>query len=114
MGSALSTVGDYLVPDNIADFLAGGRNRDGVRAPLEQPVSELGWSPRGVAFGAGLPIGIGGLLGWTLMSGKMKSVPEKRKLKELQTLLKREIAADSLSAGIDLSADADGKPKYNL
>ena len=98
----------------LGDFLFGGRNRDGVRAPLEQPVSELGWSPRGVAFGAGLPIGIGGLLGWTLMSGKMKSVPEKRKLKELQTLLKREIAADSLSAGIDLSEDADGKPKYNL
>ena len=67
-----------------------------------------------MAFGAGLPIGIGGLLGWTLMNSKMKSLPEKRKLKELQTLLKREIAADSLSAGIDLSEGADGKTKYNL
>lgn len=114
LGSALSTVGDYLVPDNIADFFAGGRNRSGISAPLEQPASELGWSPRGVAFGAGLPIGIGGLLGWTLMNSKMKSLPEKRKLKELQTLLKREIAADSLSAGIDLSEGEDGKAKYNL
>ena len=98
----------------LADWFGGGRNRGGERSPIAPPASELEVSTKGLSFGAGLPIGIGGLIGWTLMNSKMKSVPEKRKLKELQTLLKREIAADSLSAGIDLSEGEDGKPKYNL
>ena len=61
----------------------------------------------------GLPVGIGGLVGWKLMNESMKEDPERRKLKELNALLRRQTGEEVLHAGIDLE-DQDGRVKFKL
>jgi hypothetical protein len=61
----------------------------------------------------GLPVGIGGLIGWKLMNESMKEDPERRKLKELNALLRRQTGEEVLHAGIDLE-EQDGNVKFKL
>jgi hypothetical protein len=61
----------------------------------------------------GLPVGIGGLVGWKLMHESMKEDPERRKLKELNALLRRQTGEEVLHAGIDLE-EQDGNVKFKL
>ena len=61
----------------------------------------------------GLPVGIGGLVGWKLMNESMKEDPERRKLKELNALLRRQTGEEVLHAGIDLE-EQDGNVKFKL
>jgi hypothetical protein len=79
-----------------------------------RPSSDNLVSTPGFGLMLGLPVGVGGLLGWALMNQKMKSDPQQRKLKELNNLLKRDISLDSLSAGIDLDESSQGKPTFKL
>ena len=79
-----------------------------------RPSSDNLLSTPGFGLMLGLPVGVGGLLGWALMNQKMKSDPQQRKLKELNNLLKRDISLDSLSAGIDLDESSQGKPTFKL
>ena len=78
------------------------------------PSSDNLLSKNGLGFMLGLPVGIGGVLGYFLMNQKMKSEPQQRKLKELNNLLKRDISLDSLSSGIDLDEGSEGKPTFKL
>lgn len=61
----------------------------------------------------GLPVGIGGLVGWKLMNESMKEDPERRKLKELNALLRRQTGEEVLHSGIDLE-EQDGNVKFKL
>lgn len=84
-------------------------------AVVDTPSSEKSvFSGPGIGYYVGLPIGVGGILGWALMNQKMKSEPQQRKLKELNNLLKRDISLDSLSSGIDLDESNEGKPTFKL
>ena len=84
-------------------------------AEPDTPSSEKSvFSGPGIGYYVGLPIGVGGILGWALMNQKMKSEPQQRKLKELNNLLKRDISLDSLSSGIDLDESNEGKPTFKL
>jgi Protein of unknwon function (DUF3008) len=69
---------------------------------------------QGLAYSLGLAPGVGALLGWMYMNNKMKDDPEKRKLKELNSLLKRDILSGALSSGIDIEQAEEGKPKFRL
>ena len=85
------------------------------KTAVDTPSSEKSvFSGPGIGYYVGLPIGVGGLLGWALMNQKMKSEPQQRKLKELNNLLKRDISLDSLSSGIDLDESNEGKPTFKL
>ena len=85
------------------------------KTAVDTPSSEKSvLSGPGIGYYVGLPIGVGGLLGWALMNQKMKSEPQQRKLKELNNLLKRDISLDSLSSGIDLDESNEGKPTFKL
>ena len=78
------------------------------------PVHGIGIGPQGLAYAMGLAPGVGALLGWMYMSHKMKDDPEKRKLKELNTMLKRDMLSGALSSGIDIEQAEEGKPKFRL
>ena len=89
-------------------------------APSDTPAAPMsteygpGFGPQGLAYALGLAPGVGALLGWMYMSHKMKDDPERRKLKEMNTLLKRDIASGALSSGLDLEETEEGKPKFRL
>ncbi len=77
--------------------------------------SGIGYSPQNLAYTIpGLATGIGGLLGWWMMHQTLKKDPEVRKLRELQSFLKRDLASQSLSAGIDLEETPEGKSTFKL
>ena len=64
-------------------------------------------------YALGLPAGVGALIGWKMMQDRMENDPERRKLKELNALLRRETAAKVLEGGIDLEEEG-GKVKFKL
>lgn len=83
--------------------------------PASQPAAGVGIGPSGLAYTAGLAPGAGALLGWMLMHRYMKKDPEAQKLRELNALLKRDIASGALSSGIDLEeGKEEGKPTFKL
>lgn len=73
-----------------------------------------GFGITGLSYILGLAPGAGALLGWALMNRHMKKDPDKQKLKELNNLLKRDIASGALSSGIDLEEGKEGKPTFKL
>ena len=82
--------------------------------PAEADPHGLGLSIPGAAYALGLAPGVGALLGWWMMNNKMQDDPEKRKLKTLQSMLKRDIASGAFASGIDLEETDEGKPKFKL
>lgn len=62
----------------------------------------------------GLAPGVGALIGWHLMSQKMKKDPDVQKLKELNSMLKRDIASGALSNELSLEESKKGKPVFKL
>jgi len=73
-----------------------------------------GLGVRGLSYIAGLPVGVGVLMGAALMNKKMKNEPEKREFKELQKLLQRQIAEKAQGSVIDIERDEEGKTVFDL
>jgi hypothetical protein len=74
----------------------------------------MGIGPSGLAYAVGLAPGVGALLGWMIMNRQMKKDPDRQKLKELNNLLKRDVASGALTSGIDLEENKEGKPTFKL
>jgi hypothetical protein len=91
-------------------FGTGQKGTIGAPGPASGP--EL--SAKGLAYVAGLPAGVGLLLGAALMNRKMKADPERRQLKELQGLLRRQISEKAQGSVIDIEEGQEGKPTFNL
>ena len=101
-----------------AKVAAKGDTQPGIKGGPPNPddaASGIGFSPENLAYTIpGLATGVGGLLGWWMMHQNLKKDPEVRKLRELQSLLKRDLASQSLSAGIDLEETPEGKSTFKL
>lgn len=82
--------------------------------PANAPPASMSWGPSGIAYTLGLAPGAAALLGWTLMNRYMKKDPDAQKLKEMNALLKRDIASGALGGGIDIEEDKEGKPSFKL
>jgi len=82
--------------------------------PPPPPASSPGFDFPGIFYTAGIPVGVGALLGATLMNRKMKNEPERRELKELQKLLQRQIADKAQGSVIDIEKDEEGKTVFDL
>lgn len=74
---------------------------------------ESGFVPNS-AWLLGLAPGVGALIGWHLMSQKMKKDPDVQKLKELNAMLKRDVASGALSNELSLEENKKGKPVFKL
>ena len=120
-GSALQQKIDLLYKE-AASASELRKQIEGARAGLtpEQVDTNLtpGLVPTGfVDFGRkaltylGLPLGVGALAGYLYVNNKMKGDPELKKRKELQALLKRDLASQTGEQGIRIKEDPEGN-KY--
>jgi hypothetical protein len=83
-------------------------------APAEDVSDEgLGMLGNASYYALGVPAGIGALIGWKMMQDRMGNDPERRKLKELNALLRRETTSKVIEGGLDLE-DEDGNVKFKL
>jgi len=95
---------------DLSDLAMSSVKRSSVdRAPAVDASKRPGRGLLGnLAYAAlGVPTGVGALIGWKLMQDRMENDPDKRKLKELNALLRRETAAKVLEGGIDLENEGD-------
>lgn len=83
-------------------------------APAEDaPADGLGLLGGTSYYALGIPAGLGALIGWKMMQDRMGNDPERRKLKELNALLRRETAGKVIEGGLDLEEE-DGRVKFKL
>jgi hypothetical protein len=62
----------------------------------------------------GLPLGVGAVAGYLYINDKMKKTPELRKRRELQALLKRDLAAQAGEQGLSIKDDPQGNTYVDL
>lgn len=62
----------------------------------------------------GLPLGVGAVAGYLYINDKMKKNPELRKRRELQALLKRDLAAQAGEQGLSIKDDPQGNKYVDL
>lgn len=112
--AALSKTSSCKLQEDIDSLYKSADWKDVPDKDVQPSPYGMGFSPSNLAFMAGLSPGVGAALGWYLMSNRMKDDPEKQKLKQLNNLLKRDIASGALSSGLDIEENEEGKPKFKL
>jgi len=98
---------------NVKPGLVPGADNSAVGGFLQEAGSSVANSELGskLLTYLGLPLGVGAIAGYMYINNKMKKNPELRKRKELQSLLKRDLAAQTGEQGIRIKEDPEGN-KY--